>query len=840
MMSPDRWAEVKALFDAARAVPADRRALWLDESAADASVRAEVEALLQTYEDDPGFLEEAAPGEQAGAVLLQRLTRGIEGHRIGSYRVVRELGRGGMGVVYEALRDDDGFSRRVAVKVLPPGWSSSSLADRFRFERQVLAGLDHPGIARLYDAGATDDGVPFFVMEFVDGQPVDAWCRERALTVRQAVALMVQVCEAVGHAHQNFVVHRDLKPANILVTVDGHPKLLDFGIAKMVSEEVQASPGLTQTGQYAFTPEYASPEQVRGAAITTASDVYSLGMLLYLVTTGRPAYALTGLGPMDAMRAVCETEPAAPSAVAPQTRSAALRGDLDRIVLKTLRKEPADRYGTVSALIEDLRAWLDGRAVSATPATTWYRLGKALARHKVTAAAAAAVVLALMAGGVATAWQARVAQAERDKAERRFAQVRQFSRALLFDVHDALKRLPGATEPRRLLLDRAVQFLDGLATDAADDSALALELAEAYRRLGQVQGSAQSDNLGNVAAARASFDKAARLCDAVLARAPASKPAMMVATGAYDDLANARLGAADTPGAERAYQRHAEIAARLERAFPNDPVALASVASSCVNLGLFRGRVGDRAGAQQFYQRAIRLFDALPPGKQAEVETLRMHSFALKRSAAITFSEDRLEDAERVYRQALGFDEALVARYPDNPTYRYDMTFCMSDLALIARRRKDLGQARALYLRALQIREQALQADPRNVRAMLGVANLHGYLGAVYRDQGADADAVAHFRKNLELRRRLLGVSDLGPGPAVALLFAQVNLAASLLDLAEHPHPGPSGAPDVIEARRILTEAAGADRALVERTADGKEALAYRAQVQERLRRLGG
>ena len=264
-MEPERWARVKALFESAQSLPAERRTAWLAESCDDASARAEVEALLRAFEDDPGFLEAPVAAQQAGAALLEQIGKSAEGRLIGSYRVVRELGRGGMGVVYEAVRTGDEFSRRVAIKVLSSGWSASTLAERFRFERRVLAGLDHPGIARLYDAGATDDGVPYFVMEYVDGQPVDAWCRERALTVRQCVELMIRICEAVVHAHRNFVVHRDLKPANILVTGDGQPKLLDFGIARMLSEEVNASPGLTRTGQYAFTPEYASPEQVRGA-----------------------------------------------------------------------------------------------------------------------------------------------------------------------------------------------------------------------------------------------------------------------------------------------------------------------------------------------------------------------------------------------------------------------------------------------------------------------------------------------------------------------------------------------------------------------------------------------
>jgi len=325
-MASERWSRVTELFDAGRAIPPEGRAAWLAGSGADEDVLAEVRALLRAYDEDPRFLEAPIADVAAAAAAHAGISRAAEGRRIGPYRIVRELGHGGMGVVYEAVRDDDEFSRRVAIKLLPAGWSMSTLAQRFRFERRVLAGLDHPGIARLFDAGTTDDGVPYFVMEYVDGRPIDEWCRTGAPAVRQCVELTLRVCDAVAHAHQNLVIHRDLKPANILVTPDGQPKLLDFGIAKMLSEEAEAGGGLTRTGQYAFTPEYASPEQVRGEAVTMASDVYSLGMLLYLLVAKRPAYSVAGLGPIDAMRTICQAEPAAPSAVAPEAARASIRG----------------------------------------------------------------------------------------------------------------------------------------------------------------------------------------------------------------------------------------------------------------------------------------------------------------------------------------------------------------------------------------------------------------------------------------------------------------------------------------------------------------------------------
>jgi non-specific serine/threonine protein kinase/serine/threonine-protein kinase len=392
------------------------------------------------------------------------------------------------------------------------------------------------------------------------------------------------------------------------------------------------------------------------------------------------------------------------------------------------------------------------------------------------------------------------------------------------------------------LLDRAVQFLDGLAQDASSDATLALELAEAYRKLGQVQGSQMSENVGDVGAARASFEKAARLCDAVLAREPDSLHAMVVATGAYDDLSNARKDSGDAAGAEQAYRRHEATAARLERTYPKDPAAMASVASSYVNLGYFRGRVGDRAGARQFYAKAVRAFETLPPEKQEEIETTRMFSFALKRSAAIHVSENRLAEGELLYRRALALDETLVASHPDNAAYRYDMTFSLSDLAFVARKRKDYVQAEALYLRALEIRQKALDADPKNVRTLIGVASLHNYLGAVYAEQGAFQRAADQFRANLAIRRRRVAAGEPTAAWAESLVWAWANLAGVLLDEVEHATAtaGAGRAAALSEARQILVEANRVDRSVAGGSRNGKDALARLDKETARLRRLGG
>jgi eukaryotic-like serine/threonine-protein kinase len=806
-MTSGDWTRVTRLFDEARERPAAERDAWLRERCDDEVVRAEVEALLRAYEADPDFLEAPADATAAVEAIALEANHTAEGRRIGPYRIIREVGRGGMGVVFEARREGVDFEQRVAIKLLPAAWAEPVLADRFRFERRVLAGLDHPNIARLLDGGTTEEGVPYFVMEFVDGQRIDAWCRARDLSTRARIDLVMAVCDAVAHAHQHLVVHRDLKPANVLITADGRPKLLDFGIATLVSDESGTSAGLTRTGQGSFTPEYASPEQVRGERVTTASDVYSLGVLLYGLLAGRPPYSLAGRSPLDAMRTICEADPAAPSTVADATEAGAVRGDLDAVVLKALRKDPRERYASVFELSSDLAAWLDRRPVSAAPATLGYRARKFAARHKTAVAAAAAVLLSIVAGGATTAWQARAAALERDKAQNRFREVRQFSRSLLFEVHESLRALPGATEPRRLLLDRAVQFLDNLSADAGTDEALALELAEGYRRLGHVQGSAVSENVGDVRAAAASFERAVALSEAVLARRADSVDAIAAATGAYDDLAGILMDQGQAEAAARADARHRTLVEELDARQASDPRTRIAVASSLLDLGRFRGRLNDHGAARADYERAIAIFERLPEDQRADVGVVANHAFALKRLGALLLAAGHIEAGEAQYRRALALDESLVARFPENARYRYDLTFSLSDLAFAAGKRGDTKTAVALWTRALDIRQAALDADPKNVRAMQGVANLHAYLAHAARDERRFDGQVTHWRKALELREQVVAIIGPLPAPRLAVASVRAGLAGALLDRADGARPGAGRAALVAEARGLLASA---------------------------------
>ncbi|HKQ08009.1 MAG TPA: protein kinase [Blastocatellia bacterium] len=436
-MTPERWKRIDELLDdLLDHAPEERPFILAEVCAGDPLLKREVEALLAAHDRAGGFMESlpAQTGAMFGSLQPAR------GQMIGPYRVLREIGRGGMGVVYLAARADQEFAKLVAIKVVWPGANHREVLQRFRQERQILANLDHPNISRLLDGGTTEQGMPYVVMEYIAGTPITDYCDRKRLSITERLKLFLRACAVVQYAHQSLVIHRDLKPSNIMVTDEGTVKLLDFGIAKLLSADLhEVDLAVTQTGLPPMTPEYASPEQVRGDAVTTASDVYSLGVVLYELLTGHRPYKLGSRSPLELERVICDSEPERPSAIVdqveheagsdgrarprrtPETISqtregkpdrlrARLRGDLDSIALKALRKEPAARYQSVEQFAADIRRHLEGKAVQAQRATLAYRADKFMRRHKVGVAVVALFVLMLIAGIITTTWQARLAR----------------------------------------------------------------------------------------------------------------------------------------------------------------------------------------------------------------------------------------------------------------------------------------------------------------------------------------------------------------------------------------------------------------------------------------------
>jgi TolB-like protein/Flp pilus assembly protein TadD len=400
-MTPEDWRRVKGILDEALPLEgAEREAFLARACGGNAELLAECRELIAADAGSWPLLDESRPPVSVSGVLLE--PRGLRaGDRLGAYEILEEIGHGGMGTVYLGRRADEAFQKKVAIKVVRGGMDTEAVLRRFRTERQILASLEHPHIARLLDGGATAEGRPYFVMERIEGSPLPEWCAGKGLGVRERPRIFLEVCAAAEYAHRNHVVHRDIKPANILVTADGTAKLLDFGIAKLIlPERFGAAPEETGTLFQLLTPDYASPEQVRGEAVTPASDVYALGVVLYELLTGRRPYD-AGSSPAEMVRVVCEAEPPRPSQNATRPLAKELTGDLDTIVLKALRKEPPRRYASAGGIAEDIQRFLDGRPVLARPDTVGYRARRFARRHWAGSAAAAIAAISILAGVVA-------------------------------------------------------------------------------------------------------------------------------------------------------------------------------------------------------------------------------------------------------------------------------------------------------------------------------------------------------------------------------------------------------------------------------------------------------
>lgn len=551
-MTPESWERIDELFGRAVDLPATERAEFLNrECGEDDELRAELAALL---ESDVGARARLVDAVAREAQLVASETE-LVGKRIGPYRIVALLGEGGMGAVYRAIRDDAEYQHDVAIKIVRYGLGSPAAIARFRDERQILAGLEHPGIVRLLDGGRTEDGAPYLVMELVDGQPITAFARTRP--VRERIELFRRVCEAVQYAHGKLVVHRDLKPSNILVDRDSAPKLLDFGIAKLL-DPIATREAKTRTGGALLTPEYASPEQARGLAVSVATDVYSLGAVLYEVLAGRPALA-GDTDPLEQLRQICEVDPPRPSSVASIELRREIEGDLDNIVLRALHKDPVRRYASVEALADDLARYLDGFPVAARAGTFGYRASKLVRRHRGKLALAAATAVALSAATVISIRQARRADEQAERAERKFDDVRKLANALLLELDGKLQYVAGATDARRAMVTRALEYLDRLASEAGTDPSLSRELATAYMKIGDIQGNGYEPNLGQSLQGLESYRKARSIVDG------------LVASG-HDDLETRKLAAHAWFGVgilEHSAERPKEAFATLSGALAN-------------------------------------------------------------------------------------------------------------------------------------------------------------------------------------------------------------------------------------------------------------------------------
>ena len=730
-MSPEHDASAKqptgfqplleAVFHEALAAPeAQRPSLLAFRCDGDATLADEVLSLLEAYQGERALaahcLEVPPAGEApSGGTCL-----------IGPYQLDRLLGHGGMGAVYLAHRIDGQFQQRVAVKLIDQPLATDLFRERFRLERQILAGLTHPYIAHLLDGGVTEDGELYLVMEYVDGIPIGRFCREHRLLIRERLLLFLKVCTAVQFAHQNLVVHRDLKSDNILVLEDGTPRLLDFGTAKLLATVPDASTTteFTRLGLQAFTPNYASPEQVMGEAITTASDTYSLGVLLYLMLAEVPPYLLKTCSMAELLRVICTEPPPRPSTTS--MTSERLDADLDAIVLKAMRKEPQERYRSVEAFASDIRAFLDGRPVLARRGDRRYRAGKFLRRNRLAMGAAALVLLSLVAGLAGALWQYRVATVERRRAESSVQDMRQLSNSLLSEIDEAVKQLPGSTPVRQLLVGRVLEHLDRLAKDRSGDRLTQLDLIRAYTRLGNLQGHPYDQNIGDRDGALVSLDKALFVAKRLNGRGGSDLEVMGPLALAEQSRSEVLFGLGRTQESMEAMR--AAVAAFDARIAGPRPTAitLAEAASAYGGLGDQLGQsgvasLGDPEGAIQAYRKGLELSLRslqVDPGFTRSKRALALDHFKI---GNILVETDPVK-AMAEYHQSLAAWEALPARDKEGAATQRGIASAYRKLALALTEMRNYPSAIAAFKRARDIYERYAAADPKDTRAQFDLA----------------------------------------------------------------------------------------------------------------------
>ncbi|MEJ0036070.1 MAG: serine/threonine-protein kinase [Gammaproteobacteria bacterium] len=748
-MTPERWQQIKSALHEAMSVSGGERAGVLARvGAADPTLRDEVESLLAAEAGaDEAFLN-VTPHASLGLAPFQST---MIGRRCGPYQLIEEIGVGGMGEVYKARRVDDEYQQQVAIKLVHGGPGSSFIGGRLRAERQILASLEHPNIARLLDGGTTDEGVPYLVMELIDGQVITEYCAERSLDVAARLKLFIQVCSAVQFAHQRMVIHRDLKPGNVLVTRDGVPKLLDFGISKIL--EPGAVTGgradLTIATLGILTPQYASPEQLRGEAVTTASDVYSLGVLFYELLTGSRPYDVPDHAPHEQRVAMLGVEPKRPSLVAHKDVQRYLRGDLDKIALMALRREPERRYGTAEHFAEDVRRHLEHRPVSARTPTMGYLLSSFFARHRLGVSLTAVIVVGLCIGVVAVLRESRIAESHRAQAEMRFNDVRKLANSLIFEIDNSIRDVPGTGASRKILIDTALQYLGALTKDAEGNPELQLETAAAYKRLGDIQGAFFASQ-GNYSGALTSYQRA-------LALLQAAEKSKATKLRARDELRMLQLRLSDLlwiTGDVRGSLAYDELSLADARAQlgedPDDAQNrfVAALFSMDYGYKLFRMR-GDTTAALTRMREALSDLELLTRSR-ATAPVRRLLGVSYGKTSELLLHEKLFDEALDMNLKSMRLFEGLLATAPNDPDYRVNLAAAQHFAAAALMSLGRLDEARKYELAAHGVVTALHAGEPAisEFGGFVGMANTA--LAEIAEREGEPEGAIPLLREAME------------------------------------------------------------------------------------------
>jgi len=808
MTAPD-WSTIDELFERGAEMPTAEREAWLAEACAGRpDLLAEVRSLFRAHDAAPDALEPSTfrfvPPPDGNDVSV--------GSTIGAYTLTRHIGRGGMGDVYLANRTDQAFAHDVAIKITPTS-VRGDLARRFAAERQILATLRHPNIVTLIDGGMAPGGHAFLVMEYVDGQPLTTWLAERKASLEERLRMFRTVCSAVQFAHRHAVVHRDLKPENILVTADGVVKVLDFGIAKLLDGSVDGTRTGLLTGP--LTPNYASPEQLRGLPVTTASDVYSLGVLLFEIIAGVRPYETSGRALDVLLKDVLEAPARRASACAAVTlpySAAQLRGDLDAIVARAMHVDSAERYASAEELSDDIARHLGGKPVVAREPSPGYLLRKLAARHRAVAAVSLFALVAIVGALGAAVYQKRQADA-------RFDDIRQITNALIFDVHDALIEVPGAIEARKLIVQRALVFLDRVAATSGDER-LRFDLARAYNRVGRAQGDPQVPNLGDRSGALASFARALELLGPLQRSSTYWREASLETIGTHrlTSAVLTRIGRKDE-GLARARDALAAAEALHQRS-QGDDQASRMLASAAFSVAL---ALQPAPEARPYWDRALEVFGAQLQARPDDPDRNRNVALVHKYVGALLQTAGDEQAALERYQAALTLDEKRQKLLLDDRSVRFDLAIDYANVGSSLARLGRRSEAIPFYDRSITLREGMFAAEPKDVRARVALATAHQKTAQLKLVTGDREQALQHIeRVEALLEGHIEQSTDVAPRVVLAkalwtrgdlstghLACAAYKAAVSLVQAVDTDRVAQADADDIRAVRRLAARCNG-------------------------------
>lgn len=802
-MDLEKWKIIKGLFSTAIELAPHKRGAILEGVSSE--IRLEVEQLLAAHEENGGFIEEPAIVHEG--LAEPAADDPFIGKTVGNYLITEKIGSGGMGLVFLAERKD--FAQKVAVKLIKRGMDSEAILKRFYLERQILSRLNHPNIAHLIDGGMTDEGQPYLVMEFVEGRPLLEFCALHKFSIREKLELFRKICTAVSFAHQNLIVHRDIKPSNVLITNDGTPKLLDFGIAKLLDADAEGTTAQIKI----FTPEYASPEQLNGLPITTSTDVYSLGVVLYELLSGVRPFNSSGKSYQEIARMVLTEEPARPSSVVggyssfvgqtnedstpatndersgmlhdPHSTFRSLKGDIDNIILKAIRKDPERRYASVQELSEDLRRNLAGLPVSATADSRSYRFRKFVGRHKL---GTAALALVLLLSGIAVS-QSIVANRERARAERRLIETRKIANSLMFEVHDSLATLPGATASREILVKRAMEYLDALHQEGEENPELMRELAIAYRKVSDILGHPEFSSLGKRSDSLLYCQKAFDIHSRLLDEDPLNLDSLRELGSITETLSSAYP---TTKGDWDEGLKYARISqktlATLSEIEPTEARWKSRLAKRYNYSAFILESKHDHLAAAEDYRLSLQYTEeaiALAPDDPSVlVPAASVFSMTARRLGDVDYNDyGRTEEALVYLERALAIRTKLFERDPNNVGHKRSLAVVYDDLGVLADRRADHAAANEYFSKALVLFDEIIANDPKDIM----VATNKGYNlmkhGHSLSNQGRAKEALGMQKRAVALHERWVQTDPDSVDTITTLSLSKEHLADTMFKL---------------------------------------------------------